>query len=136
MPKNSAEYMRAYRARKAAEHTSYDAEKPLIGQLKSRVGELEAEVARLTDHLDAVTGDHAYLTQEVIRLEEEVARLKRELAARPTTDILTRSERAFVDSASLDRAYQMPRHLVTRDPIRDPMREFHPAPKPGQKKGK
>jgi hypothetical protein len=29
-----------------------------------------------------------------------------------------------------------PNPYRSRDPIRDPMREFHPVPKPGQKKGK
>lgn len=58
------------------------------------------------------------LRAENDRLTGEVARLKRQLAARPS-----------FDSASLDPAFR-----VIRDPIRDPMREFHPAPKPGQKK--
>lgn len=64
MPKNSAEYMRAYRARKKDAAIRYG------------TGDGADEIAKLQGAL-------AFANEEIGRLTEEVARLKRELAARP-----------------------------------------------------
>jgi hypothetical protein len=124
MPKNSAAYMRDYRARKKAAKAISDPTLDAQGEPWATIRatdfrEVEAEaetVLHLTAENKRLRADLKALAET---FHEEVSRLKRALEARPETTTSVRKQMIYETF-----------------PTRDPMREFHPAPKPGQKKGK